>query len=197
MKIKQKDLQAGFAHAGLILIVIVVIGAVGAAAYRVGANSRAEKEAAERLRSSELAADEARKLAETNLEETAAEEIKIPEPASEIAETPKVTTTKKKTVATEQKKEYSHFDYTSLTHTFENGVLTVTGMLPEAFTGSCKLYLKMGEQVHKVYQQLNGATSCTASVSASDLPAPGEWTWELWVYNETSNVNAKAYTTTF
>jgi cytoskeletal protein RodZ len=201
---KQKFNQKGFAHLGLVLLLVMVVGVVGTGGYLVGVRQNAKKATEARQAADKAAEEEAKRLAELKAkeiedqkaEEEKAAEVQVQEPAKPVATT--TTTTKKKAepTTTTTKPKPVYFSFSNVTPSFDNGVLTVSATWAQPYTGKCKLYLtKDGQSAVKKYHEVSG-TSCSPSVSASDLPAAGDWNWTLYFFSNDGVTSASSSSAT-
>jgi type II secretory pathway pseudopilin PulG len=197
--------QKGFAHLGLIIVIVAVTGAVGMAGYTVYMNENHKEESA-RLSAEKTAQEEAKKAAELKLKEVEAQQaddkpVEVTTP-SEIKPAEQIpTTTKKSTATTPTKTEPkpTYIKFTSVEHSYTDGTLNVIATLPQAYSGKCKLYMTQGEVAYKKPIEVSNTTTCNISINASELPSAGNWEWYMyfWTLDGLVNASSAGYTQEF
>jgi hypothetical protein len=172
--------QNGFAHIQVIVLVVLVLGVVGFAAFRVG-QTTSNNQAKDTIDEPSLAQDitikeDEQKEVTIPAEKTEAEQAAVEKPA------PTTTTEKKPAPTTETvKKEKVWLNMEQVSAVQTGSFLNVVSRLPSAQSGKCqfKLYQSGFEKVY-TYTTISNATDCSGSLDVFNLPTYSGWELHVW-----------------
>lgn len=173
MKSKNEN---GFAHLQLILGLVVLVGIVSFAGYRVGQNQSNKNQES----SDDNKPETVQEIKVVEAEEQT--EVVIPEEVKEIAPVVEEKTTVKTETPTEKKKsDKTWLKMTKVSSVQTGGVIDVVATLPQALTGTCtfKLYQEGYEKVYTSVA-IQNSTNCSGQLNVANLPIYTGWTLYGW-----------------
>jgi flagellar basal body-associated protein FliL len=178
---KNTDDQAGIAHIQLIIGMVLVVGVVSFAGYRVGQSTRTNQQLQEIKEpivvtdvSTKEAEQKAADIVEVPPEEKALESTPVPVPAAapkKVEATPK----------TEVKKEKVYVEMSKVSAVQNGTVLNIHSRLASAQTGTCnfKLYQEGYEKVYASIK-IQSSNDCIGGLSVAGLPTYSGWSLHVW-----------------
>lgn len=173
-----KNNQKGIAHPVLIGLVVLVIGAIGFTAYRVGQNSNSQANNSDDASITDS-------VGEIDIEKTAENEtVKIPDDEEEKEEEKPTTvtdTTKKTESNAPDKKDKTYLNIKSVSVVQDGDKLNVHSKVEKAVSGTCnfKLYREGYEKVH-ISKSISNSQDCKGTLDISDMPNYTGWSLHVW-----------------
>lgn len=184
MKFKNEN---GFAHLQLIIGLVLLVGVVSFAGYRVGQNQSKENQES----SDDNKPETVQEIKAVEAEEQT--EVVIPEEVKEIAPAPveEKTTVKTETPTEKKKSDKTWLKMTKVSSVQTGGVIDVVSTLPQALTGTCtfKLYQEGYEKVYTSVA-IHNSTNCSAQLNVASLPVYTGWTLYGWFDSSDGKVSA-------
>lgn len=173
-----KHNQNGIAHLQLILGLVLVLGVVGFAAYRVGQSNSSDQANQQDTSDVDLAQ-------ELKVNEEESKEIDVPQEKEEAkVETEpakKETAQPEKTTDSHEKKDKTYLKMKSVSAVQDGSVVKIHSQVEQAVSGTCnfKLYRDGYPKTH-TSNKISNSQDCIGQLDISSMPNYEGWSLHVW-----------------
>lgn len=168
-----KNNQQGLSHIIIVALIVLVIGVISFAAYRVGVSTSSQNQG--------TGSDQQPLVSDLKVEDEQ-ETVKVPKEEEKTEPVKEVT---KPTPApdekTEVKKDKIYLNISLVSATQDGDKVNVHSTIEKAVTGTCnfKLYQEGYEKIY-TSKKITESKTCKGSLDISDLPTYNGWSLHVW-----------------